>query len=277
MSQLYKYVGISRQSVAQYSYRQFAFDSKVLCLLADVEELRREHPGCGIEKMYYTLQPDFLGRDKFIELFMDLGFRLKKRMNHTRTTYSVASKYSNLIKGMSISAPGVIWQSDITYYDVNNKFYYAVFLVDVYTKIIVGFEVSDNMRATANIKAMNMALHEHGAPAIHHSDRGSQYNCKKYIALLKSNNCKISMCKSSQDNAYAERINRTIKEEYLDYWKPANFKELKQFTKRAVDHYNNKRIHNNLGRIRPFKFKEIWQTQIKKNRKIETIFNNETL
>ena len=277
MTQLYNYLGTSRQSVAQNNCRQFAFESKALCLLAEVEELRSEHPGCGLEKMYYTLQPDFIGRDKFIELFMDLGFRLKKRINYIRTTYSVASTHTNLIKGMSISAPCIVWQSDITYYHVNNKYHYVVFLIDVYTKIIVGFEVSDNMRATANLKAMNMAISAHGAPEIHHSDRGSQYNCKEYIKLLNENKCKISMCKSSQDNAYAERINRTIKEEYLDYRKPANFKELKQFTTRAVIHYNNERIHNHLGKLTPLKFIENWQNQTKKNRKIETIFNNELL
>ena len=188
MSQLYNYIGITRQAVAQYSTRQFAFDAKVICLLSEVEEVRLEHPGCGVEKMYTTLNPIFLGRDKFIELFMDLGFKLKKKHNYKRTTYSVCSKYTNLIKGMRVTAPSIIWQSDITYYEVNNRFYYAVFIIDVYTKIIVGYQVSDNMRATANMKAMRMALANYNAPAIHHSDRGSQYIYKEYIQLLKNNN-----------------------------------------------------------------------------------------
>lgn len=263
MNHLYKYVGITRQAIAQYSKRQQAFDNKVLCLLAEAEELRKEHPGCGVEKIYYTLKPDFIGRDRFIELFMDMGFRLKKRINYRRTTYAVASKYHNLIRGLSISAPGIVWQSDITYYEVSNRFYYVVFIMDVYTKIIVGYQVSDNMRATANIKAMEMALTTYKAPSIHHSDRGSQYVYSQYIKLLQDNKCDISMCKSSQDNAYAERINKTIKEEYLDYWKPSDFKELTAYTCKAVNHYNNKRIHNNLDRMRPLEFMETWKTQKK--------------
>ena len=243
-------------------------------MLQEVEELRKEHPGCGLEKMYYSLKPEFLGRDRFIELFMELGFRLKKRINYKRTTYSVASKYKNLIKGMVIDSPSIVWQTDITYYDVNNKFYYAVFIIDVYTKIIVGYEVSDNMRATANIQAMKMALEEYKAPRIHHSDRGGQYIYGEYISLLKDNKCKISMSKSSQDNAYAERINRTIKEEYLDYWKPSDFKTLKQQTKKAVENYNSKRIHNNLSRIEPTAFYQTWKKTPKTNRKVITIFNN---
>ena len=275
MSQLYKYVGITRQAIDQYCKRQDAFDDKVLSLLSEVEELRKEHPGCGIEKMYYSLNPDFIGRDRFIELFMDLGFRLKKRINYRRTTYAVASKYKNLIKGLSVTAPSVVWQSDITYYDVNDKFYYVVFIIDVYTKIIVGYTVSDNMRATANVKAMKMALANYKAPLIHHSDRGGQYIYNEYITLLEDNKCKISMCKSSQDNAYAERINRTIKEEYLDHWKPSDFKQLKSDTQRAVDNYNNKRIHNSLDKVNPATFTQNWKKQKKENRKTVNIYNNE--
>ncbi len=277
MSQLYKYVGITRQAIDQYRHRQDVFDNRVLCLLLEAEELRKEHPGCGLEKMYYTLNPHFIGRDRFIELFMDLGFRIKKRINYKRTTYAVASKYTNLIKGLAVSAPSVVWQSDITYYDVNDKFYYVVFIIDVYTKVIVGYTVSDNMRATANLKALEMALVSYKAPLIHHSDRGGQYIYTEYIQLLEANNCKISMCKSSQDNAYAERINRTIKEEYLDYWKPSDYKQLNIDTKRAVEHYNNKRIHNNLDRIKPAAFAQDWKKQRKENRKTINIFNNETL
>ncbi len=277
MNQLYKYVGITRQAIDQYCKRQDVFDAKIISLLSEAEEMRKEHPGCGVEKMYFSLNPGFIGRDRFIELFMDMGYRLKKVINYKRTTYAVSSKYKNLIKGLCITSPSVVWQSDITYYDVNNKFYYVVFIIDVYTKIIVGYKVSDNMRATANVDAMKMALLNYKAPLIHHSDRGSQYIYNEYINLLQNNNCKISMCKSSQDNAYAERINRTIKEEYLDYWKPTDFKQLKSYTKRAVDHYNNKRIHNRLDRMKPTDFIQNWKKQKKKDRKVVNIFNNELL
>ena len=62
MSQLYKYIGVSRQAIDQYRKRQDVFDNKVICLLSEVEELRKEHPGCGVEKMFYSLNPDFIGR-----------------------------------------------------------------------------------------------------------------------------------------------------------------------------------------------------------------------
>src|SRR5690606_10049005 len=82
-------------------------------------------------------------------------------------------------------------------------------------------------------------------PEIHHSDRGSQYIYKDYVNLLKNNGCKISMAKTAQDNAYAERINRTIKNDYIEHWKPKSFDQLKRMMKKAVNQYNLKRPKKN--------------------------------
>lgn len=132
------------------------------------------------------------------------------------------------------------------------------------------------MRATANLKALNMALKEHPPPEIHHSDRGSQYTYGKYIELLKSNHCSISMGLSAQDNAYAERINLTIKDEYLDHWKPKSFTQLKHQVKRAVNNYNLKRIHNEINRNTPKDFEyQCINTNTEHKLKL-TIFNNES-
>lgn len=275
LNELYEVVDISRQGVAQYQQRQEIFDQKLQYLLIEADDLRKDHPGCGVRKMYETLKPDFIGRDRFEEVFMELGYRLKKHKNYMRTTYASPANYPNLIKGVKVTAPSTIWQSDITYIRIKDKFYYAVFIIDVYTKNIVGYNVSDNMRATGNVKAMQMALKNHKAPAIHHSDRGGQYVYKDYISLLKKNECKISMSLSAQDNAYAERINRTIKEEYLDHWKPQNFNELQGMVKKAVNNYNNKRQHLHLPKMNPVEFEKHWLTLKEAERPEITIFNNE--
>ena len=227
--------------------------------------------------MYYALRPNFIGRDRFIETFMDLGFRIKRHKNYRRTTFSVKVYFPNLIKSMSVYAPSMIWQSDITYIYVGERFYYAVFIIDIYTKKIVGYQLSNHMRATANVKAMQMALESNEAPMIHHSDRGSQYIYNEYITLLKVSGCEISMALSGQDNAYAERINRTIKEEYIDHWKPKTFEQLKKDVDRAVEHYNYKRPHNNIGRLSPVNFEDNWFNNNLFSKPIITIFDNENL
>ena len=259
MNALYKTVGISKQAVIQYENRQNIFDKNCSDLFLEAEELRREHPGCGVEKMYFTLKPAFIGRDRCVEMLMESGFRLKHKKNYRRTTYSSSVYYPNLIQGMNVFSPQTIWQSDITYIEVGNRFYYAVFIIDVYTKLIVGHQVSDNMRATANMKALEMGVMNFGYPEYHHSDRGAQYIYKKYIEKLEQNQVKISMALSAQDNAYAERINQTIKNEYLYYWKPKNYIELQRMVKKAVFNYNNKRVHNNLKMMTPIEFYTKWK------------------
>jgi len=277
MNKLYKTIGVSKQAVYQYAKRQLIFDTNVSQLVTEAEELREEHPGCGVEKMYDALKPDFIGRDRFVEMMMDLGFRIKRKKNYRRTTISSKIYYPNLIKGLEVNRPSGIWQSDITYIPIGGKHYYAVFIIDVYTKKIVGYQLSDHMRATANIKALQMAIRSHPPPTIHHSDRGSQYTYRGYIDLLKHHKSKISMALSAQDNAYAERINRTIKEEYLDYWKPKTFTQLKRCVRKAVENYNNQRPHNNLGKISPLEYEKRW-SKIERNLKPKiTIFNNEII
>lgn len=272
MNSLYKSIGISKQAVHQQADRQRKLDGQLAVLVHEADDLRGEHPGCGVEKMYYTLAPNFIGRDRFVSLFMELGYRLKHKKNYHRTTYSSSYYYPNLISGMLLNRPSQLWQSDITYIRIGDCFYYAVFIIDVYTKKIVGYTVSNHMRATANVAALTMALKHHKAPEIHHSDRGSQYIYMPYTTMLKRLNCALSMGFIAQDNAYAERINRTIKEEYLDYWKPQDFIELKRLTTKAVKHYNTKRLHNHIFRKTPQAFESEVLTLEQYKRPVVTIY-----
>lgn len=204
--------------------------------------------------MYYCLKPSFIGRDRFVEVMLEAGFRLRRSKNYRRTTYAGTKRYPNLIKGMQVEEPSIIWQSDITYLSLGEQFYYAIFIIDVYSKKIVGYNVSKTMRAMANVGALAMALKTHRSPKIHHSDRGSQYSSHQYVSLLKQNNTLISMGLKAQENAYAERINRTIKEEYLSRWKAKSYVQLKKQVAKAVEHYNNYRPHNHLKKLTPVAF-----------------------
>ena len=240
-------LGVSKQAVHQSQKRQHHFDMELNDLIAQVDIIREDHPGCGLEKLYKTLKPQTMGRDKFCEIFMELGYRVRKIKNYTRTTIPFWYDYPNLIEGMAVTRPFQVLQTDITYFDIDGKFYYLVFIMDVYTRKIRGYNVGDNMRVECNLKALKMALkkipkHLLGT-IIHHSDRGSQYGSKEYVMLLKSNGIKVSMGMIAQDNAFAERVNGTIKNEYLKLWYIPDFKTLRRKTRQAVKHYNEKRLH----------------------------------
>ncbi len=250
MASLYQVAGVSKQAHQQHKRRE---ERKALLLEeleAQVRHIRQEHPGCGLEKMYRSLRPKGLGRDRFVATFMELGYGVVKRKNYHRTTIPTHIRFPNLISGMLIMDVNIVWQSDITYFycESESRFYYLIFIIDVYTKVIKGYAVSDHMRAEANIAALQMAMKSAGDlnNLIHHSDRGSQYVDLNYQKLLKNKGVQISMGLCAQDNAYAERINGTIKNEYLRYWNIDSFIELKKYVNKAVLHYNNKRIHNQL-------------------------------
>lgn len=213
--------------------------------------------------MYYTLRPDFMGRDKFVEVFMELGFRIHYPKNYTKTTQPTHYGYPNLIQGLIVNDLNQVVQSDITYFRVVQKFYYLIFLIDVFSKRIVGYQASDHMRASANLKALNQLIDLRGQAAlnnlIHHSDRGTQYGAKKYVQVLEQLNAYISMCESAQDNAYAERINGIIKQEYLELWTINSFYQLKKKLAQAVKHYNEIRPHLHLpNKMSPMQFENQW-------------------
>jgi hypothetical protein len=272
MNALYKSIGISKQAVHQQAIRQCKLDTQLAILVGEADDLRSEHPGCGVEKMYHTLAPDFIGRDRFIDFFMGMGYRVKHKKVYHRTTSAGSYYYPNLITGMLVNGPSQVWQSDITYIRLGERHYYAVFIIDVYTKKIVGYKLSNHMRATANVEALKMALKHHPAPIIHHSDRGSQYIYEPYVSLLKSHNCALSMGLIAQDNAYAERINGTIKNEYLDYWKAENYAQLSKNLSKAVRHYNTKRQHEHIYRKTPTAFEAEVLALNKHNRPMATIY-----
>jgi len=273
-------IGLSKQAVHQQHKQKQLFYKQLGDLIIQMDILRSEHPGCGLAKAYDTLQPTLLGRDRFVAIFMDLGYGLKPVKNAIRTTIPGYYRCQNLIEGMVVTEANQVVQSDITYILVGGDYYYAVFIIDVYTKRIVGYQVSDHMRAQANMKALKQLIRLRGETAmqglIHHSDRGSQYGSDLYRNLLNKMNCHISMDQSAQKNAYAERVNGIIKNEYLAYWSIKNLQALKKAVKRAIQHYNDKRIHRSLpGKRSPIQFEEDWQKDRELRQHKELIYSAE--
>lgn len=250
MNAIYKVMGISKQANHQYNKRTEHYQKEVSDLIVQVDALRAAHPGCGLEKMYYTLRPNSMGRDQFIDIFMKLGYRVHTPKNYTKTTVPGHLRFPNLIEGMAVCKPNQLWQTDITYFLLKGKFYYLTFIIDVYTRKIIGYTASNHLRAEANIIALKQALKTSQTfpidDLIHHSDMGSQYTSNAYLSVLSKNNVTVSMGVKGQDNAYAERVNGIIKNEYLKKWLIKDFKDLKRKLTKAVNHYNTKRLHRSL-------------------------------
>lgn len=262
MTAFYSMLAMSRQNVSQKLIRIRDKAQLADSVVALARQVRDEHPAMGVRKMYLKgLSQLPLGRDQCEEILLSKGFRVEYRRNFTRTTYSIGKLYfPNLIPGMRVDGINQLWQTDITYYEVGGRFYYLVFILDVYSRKVVGWSTDYSMWAEANRRALRQAIRSRGTTLkglIHHSDRGGQYIDKAYLNILTSEGIRSSMCKNAWENAFGERINGIIKNEYLKKWKIRSFDELSKAVNRAVKAYNDGRPHNSLPcRLSPSIFEE---------------------
>ncbi len=280
LNALYEALEISKQGVWDHFRREQAELAMIRKVIGQVDERRSKNPGEGLEKMYWNIEPDGLGRDKFCRIFMQLGYGIRRTNNPVRTTIPAHKVFKNVIEGRVVTGPNQVWQSDITYIKVSDRFYYLTFIVDVYTRRIVGYAISKNLRAEANLKALEMALEPFNEGDLkgltHHSDRGSQYTDGRYLAMLRGRGIQISMGRKAQDNAFAERINGVIKNEYLIPRSLNSFRQLRYYTNLAVADYNTERHHGSLGRCSPAEYEQVYRALPEAERKVEVIRSENT-
>lgn len=257
MNQLYLICGVSKQAHHQALQRIVRTAAKNELYVRLMEEVREIHPGMGLRAMYDLLRPEGIGRDAFVSLGLMEGFRLKASENKTRTTFSVkCHRYHNLLAHLKFTDVNQIWTSDITYLYSLEKFYYLTMIMDVYSRRIVGYHLSDNMKAENNLQALNMALtlrgkhHYHGT-LIHHSDKGSQYASDLYTQTLETYGIRISMCDEVYENTHIERLNDTIKNQYLNRMVIKDERDLYRSVPKVINIYNDQRPHQSIGNMPP--------------------------
>jgi putative transposase len=193
-----------------------------------------------------------LGRDKFFDLMRDEGLLIRRKRKYVKTTNSEHGfrVYSNKIKGLKITRPNQVWVCDITYIATSEGFMYLALITDLYSRKIVGYDISDSLEAEGCRRALKRALSMVKIPEgiIHHSDRGIQYCCKEYIKLLKKHKMEISMAAKGDcyENAVAERVNGILKQEY-DLGCRFISKEIAvKVTKEGINLYNTIRLHRSI-------------------------------
>ena len=157
-----------------------------------------------------------------------------------------------LLKGLKIRRRNQVWAIDITYIPMASGFMYMTAIIDVYSRFIVGWGLSNSLEAKASHSVIEQAIEEHGCPEIMNSDQGVQFTCKDYVDLLKNHEIKISMDGKGRaiDNVYIERFWRTLKYQHV-YLRPAeDGVELYRGIQKWMTKYHNKR-HQGIDRIKP--------------------------
>ncbi len=218
----------------------------------------------GTKKTYHLIKPELVrldikcGRDKLNDILRSEGMLIKKKKNYMRTTnsYHRFYKYPNLIKDLKIGRPEQVWASDITYLRTTQGWLYLSLITDVYSKQIVGYQLSDNLKTINCINTLKTAFRNRkypDRPLIHHSDRGFQYCSPDYIETLEKNNIGISMTTKHDpyENAVAERVNGTLKNEFDLGDRLPDRKSAEMEMNKAIWIYNNLGPHESCYYLTP--------------------------
>jgi putative transposase len=261
MNLIYRTFALSKQSFHQRLDRQLISLQETEQLVVLVKQVRADHPRMSSRQMYRLLRPIHMGRDKFEAFCFENGFKVEIKKSFQRTTNSLGvTRFNNLLIGFELIGINQGWVSDITYYRIGEKFYYLTFILDLYSRVIVGYSVSENLlTSSTTIPALQLALKQRKIEPglIFHSDGGGQYYCKEWLHITSKYQIKNSMCSDVYENPYAERINGIIKNDYLVCYGPQNYEELVMMTAKAVLKYNTEKPHGSLGNVCPIEYERM--------------------
>ncbi|MGM5470448.1 IS3 family transposase [Flavobacteriaceae bacterium LMO-SS05] len=250
--------GLKRDAFYKYKDRADKRFKLELQIIEIVKQRRKSMPREGVRKLRKSLDEHFtkanlkVGRDTLFNVLRKHQMLTLRKKYSSRTTNSLHRfyKYKNIIKDVKITRPNQVWVSDITYIRTVKGFCYLALITDMYSRKIVGYDLSDSLELNGCVRALNKAIYQakNINGLIHHSDRGIQYCSNVYTQILKRKNIDISMTEENHcyENALAERVNGILKDEfYLDQIF-SNATHAKRATKNAINLYNEIRLHLSL-------------------------------
>lgn len=252
----------SKQGIHQLIERRMKYDEQVGYLSKLISEIRADHPTLSCRAMYFKIQPEAMGRDKFEAMCVMLGFQSTTKRNLHRTTNSSGViRFENHLIQITLTGINQAYSSDITYYELNGRFYYITFVMDCYSRKILGHVVSKRLvTECTTLPALRLAIKNRNgkieAGVIFHSDGGGQYYDKGFLKYTALHKMKNSMCEYAYENGKAERLNGVIKNNYLIHYKIKTYEELVKSVDRAVTLYNTDKPHVRLNYKSPNKFEK---------------------
>jgi transposase InsO family protein len=251
--------GISRQAHYQKRLRESQRYQDNQIILEMVRQVRRKHPRMGVRKLHDKIDPMLaaegckIGRDRLFELLREENLLVRPKKTYHRTTIPGVFRAPNRLPGLIISRPNQVWVCDITYLKLRmGRFAYLFVLMDLYARYIVGWYVSASLASDGAVTGLEMALAclpEHTPSLIHHSDHGVQYTSHIYMNTLVQHRILSSMgaVGNCYDNAFAERLIGTLKNEYLLDTPFASIGQVVSAVKEVVYLYNTDRPHLSLN------------------------------
>lgn len=243
-------------------------------LLRDrIERLQGEFPGYGYRRLGRQLRREgIVVNDKKIrriqreyQLFPIRWHSFKIATTDSNHGYKI---YPNLLRGKTLTGIHQVWVADITYIRILTGFVFLAAILDRYSRKVIGWAISKRIDAELCLAALKTALETRKPPpgCIHHSDRGVQYACREYIALLEAANMQISMSRTANpyDNAHMESFFKTLKYEEVHLANYETYDDVLQRIPHFIEEvYNSKRLHSALGYLSPKEYEMAIQTTAK--------------
>ena len=254
-----KLLRISRSS---FYIKSKGYNSKNLHLMSLMDEHFINHPTKGVLQMQDFLKSKGhnVNVKRIRRLLRLMGIEaLYPKRNLSRLG---KSKYIKpyLLRNRKISNPNEVWAIDISYIPMQKGFMYLTAVIDLYSRYVVGWQLSNTLEVEIQTELIDQLIIQYGKPDIINSDQGSQYTSLEWAKCLDKWGIQISMDGKGRatDNAFVERLFRSVKQEYVYLHSPENGQELFEGFKNWFIYYNQDRTHQGIGRITPMeKYKKV--------------------
>jgi len=220
-------------------------------IMAFMDRQYFETPFYGVERLMVllTCMGYKINRKRLRRLLKVVGWQTLYPKKRTTNTNPDHYKFPYLLKGLEITRKNQVWEIDITYIPMKRGFMYLFAIIDVYTRCIVGWSISNAMTAAWCVETIREAIGMHGKPKIINSDQGSQFTGGLYVKFIQDHGIEISMDSKGRaiDNIYIERFWRSVKYEHVYLFSYETGKELWKGLNWYFTFYNEARLHESLG------------------------------
>ena len=221
-----------------------------LALMRRIDALHLAHPFLGARKLARLLQREGIevGRRHVGTLMRLMGIEAIYRKKRTSIAAKGHKIYPYLLAGVAIERPNQVWATDITYVPMAQGFAYLVAILDLYSRKVLSFRVSNAMSTDFCVEALEEALTRYGTPEIFNTDQGAQFTAEDFTAVLLAKGVRVSMDGKGRwvDNVFVERLWRSVKYEDIYLHAYQSVRELKTALASYFEFYNARRPHQSL-------------------------------
>ncbi|NCB40872.1 MAG: IS3 family transposase [Erysipelotrichia bacterium] len=240
-------LSLSRSSF--YSHNK-AVSQQELDLMLAIDKIHLELPFYGTRKIQVELNNRgfSVGREKVRRLMRKMGLEAIYRKPKTSVPKAGNQIYPYLLKNLQIDRANQVWTTDITYLPMAKGFAYLVAIIDLYSRRVMSWRLSNTMDASFCIEALEDAIQKFGTPEIFNTDQGSQFTSDQFTGVLKARGVKISMDGKGRwvDNVFIERLWRSVKYEEVYLKAYQTMQEARQSLHSYFTFYNQTRFHQSL-------------------------------